>query len=84
MQRLGDLQIANVLKLIGDRGRGVIRDMFRPLDRQPSASESALEPPPRALSPMTQTVKYLGNPRTVAKIDVDALVHRRPKRQGTS
>jgi len=32
MQRLGDLQIGNVLHLVGDQGRAVIRDMFRPLD----------------------------------------------------
>ncbi len=31
MQRLGDLQIGNVLHLVGDQGRAVIRDMFRRL-----------------------------------------------------
>ena len=40
MQRLGDLQIGNVLHLVGDRGRAVIGEMFRRLD---GAS------PPRAL-----------------------------------
>ena len=34
MQRLGDLQIGNVLHLVGDQGRDVIRDMFRRLDDQ--------------------------------------------------
>ena len=33
MQRLGDLQIGNVLHLVGDRGRAVISNMFRRFGR---------------------------------------------------
>ena len=32
MQRLGDLQIGNVLHLVGDQGRAVIGEMYRRLD----------------------------------------------------
>ena len=33
-QRLSDLQISSVLHLIGDKGRKVMREMFRHLDEQ--------------------------------------------------
>ncbi len=65
MQRLGDLQIGNVLQLVGDRGRAVIGEMFPRL-----ADRSAPTRPPEGaaghlrLGPATQTVKYLGKPRT--------------------
>src|SRR5271157_3619878 len=42
MQRLGDLQIGNVLHLVGDQGRAVIGNMYRPL-HDTSASEGAIE-----------------------------------------
>jgi uncharacterized membrane protein len=74
MQRLGDLQIGNVLHLVGDRGRAVIGEMFRRLGE----ASAATRPPEVAgqprLGPATQTVKYLGKPRTIAKLDVDSLV----------
>src|SRR5215472_5750990 len=35
VQRLGKLQIANVLQLIGGKGRAVIHDMFQRLDERP-------------------------------------------------
>ena len=76
VQRLANLQITNVLKLIGDRGRGVIRDMLGRSDPGPSAARKReLEPADRArLSPTTQTVIYSGDPRTIAKLNVEALV----------
>jgi uncharacterized membrane protein len=74
MQRLGDLQIGNVLHLVGDQGRTVIGDMFgRPDDKSASrASES--RPDSARLGPVTQTVRYFGKPRTIAKLDLDSLV----------
>ena len=75
MQRLGDLQIGNVLHLVGDRGRAVIRDMFRRLDdaavapRAPEAAASL-----ERLGRASQTVKYFGKPRTIARFDVGSLV----------
>ena len=47
MQRLGDLQIGNVLHLVGDQGRAVIGEMFRRLDDTSAATrapEGAGEP----------------------------------------
>ena len=63
MQRLGDLQIGNVLQLVGDQGRGVIADMFRPLDAAtaaPRASEAIAGRAP--LGPLTQTVSLSASP----------------------
>ena len=76
VQRLANLQITNVLKLIGDRGRAVIRDTFGRSDRRPSAAgKRELEPADRArLGPTTQTVLYSGDPRTIAKLNIEALV----------
>ena len=84
MQRLGDLQIGNVLQLVGDQGRGVIADMFRRLDAAtaaPRASEAIAGRTP--LGPLTQTVKYFGKPRTVARFDVDSLVAAARQARGT-
>ena len=75
MQRLGDLQIGNVLHLVGDQGRAVIGAMFRRLDDRSAAprlpERAAVHP---RLGPATQTVKYSGKPRTIARLDVGALV----------
>ncbi len=48
MQRLGDLQIGNVLHLVGDQGRAVIGQMFRAW---------TTSPPPRALSKRRRTTR---------------------------
>ena len=75
MQRLGDLQIGNVLHLVGDRGRAVIGEMFRRLDdtsAAPRAPEGAASR--QRLGRVTQTVQYFGKPRTVARLDVDSLI----------
>jgi uncharacterized membrane protein len=64
VQRLNDLQITHVLQMIGDRGRAVIHDLFKRLD-----SRSAQSDPTIQLGPVTQTLKYAGEPRTIAKFD---------------
>jgi uncharacterized membrane protein len=70
MQRLSDLQISNVLHLIGDQGRAVIAGMFRRLgDRQ-----EAKQDPVARLDAATQTLCHSGKPRTIAELDVNALV----------
>jgi uncharacterized membrane protein len=76
VQRLAKLQIANVLHLIGDKGREVIRHTFHesamqlPHDRAKRA-ESACG---QGFGPVTQTLKYSGNPRSITKLDTDRLV----------
>src|SRR6202044_2008473 len=84
MQRLGDLQIGNVLHLVGDQGRAVIGEMFRGLDDASAAAHAAESPASTApLGRVTQTVKYFGKPRTVAKLDVDSLVALARSARGT-
>ena len=84
MQRLGDLQIGNVLHLVGDQGRAVIGEMYRRLDDASAAAHSAKGAASTApLGGVTQTVKYFGKPRTVAKLDVDFLVALARQGQGT-
>jgi uncharacterized membrane protein len=84
MQRLGDLQIGNVLHLVGDRGRAAIADMFERLDAPPAARRASKAIAGRAqLEPVTQMVKYFGKPRTVARFDVDSLVAAARQARGT-
>jgi uncharacterized membrane protein len=84
MQRLGDLQIGNVLHLLGDQGRAVIGEMFRRLDDASAAPHPAKSAASTArLGRVTQTVKYFGKPRTVAKLEVDSLVALAREGQGT-
>ncbi len=73
MQRLGDLQIGAVLHLVGDRGRAVIADMFRRLDGA-SASRAPEGAGQTRFGPTTQTVTYVGKPRSIARLDVYSLV----------
>jgi uncharacterized membrane protein len=75
IQRLRDLQIVNVLQQIGDRGRLVIREMFQRLDERPKVEwkdGGALDEV--GLAPVTQTVKYSGEPRAIARFDIEAVV----------
>jgi uncharacterized membrane protein len=76
VQRLRDLQIVNVLQLIGDQGREVIRKMFLRLDERPQQEwkGGGGVPAEEGLGPVTQTVKYSGEPRAVARLDIAALV----------
>ena len=75
MQRLGDLQIGNVLHLVGDQGRAVINDMFRRLNGKPGASRACNRSrTARSSAQVTQTVKYFGKPRAISKFDVNSLV----------
>jgi len=76
VQRLSDLQIANVLHMIGDKGREVIRDMFQPVDTQPTGRGNAKIGPAEEVCgrPITQTLRHAGGPRAIARLDVAALV----------
>ena len=76
VQRLRDLQITNVLHLIGQRGREVIRAMFPRLDAAGGAAPQSWrnEAEKARQRPITQTLRYSGDPSTVARFQVDALV----------
>jgi uncharacterized membrane protein len=83
VQRLSDMQISNVLQFTGDKGREVIRDMFGRLDGGPAAAPGPGQrhAATARLGPAAQTIRYSGEPRTIAKLDIDALV-RQAQRAG--
>ncbi len=83
IQRLNDLQISNVLHLIGDRGRAVISDMFRHLVTAGRVAREAATELHARLGPATQTLKYFGKPRTITELDVSALVDLARQADGT-
>jgi uncharacterized membrane protein len=85
MHRLNDLQISNVLHLIGDEGRTVIANMFggfrdRPTERTRNKTPDDLHAP---LGPTTRTLKFSGKPRTITEFDVQALVSLAEQAGGT-
>jgi len=74
VESLNGLQIHNVLRVIGARGRAVIRAMFHYLgdgERTDRQQEAATSPD---LGLPTQTLTYSGEPRVVARFDIDTLV----------
>ena len=83
MQRLGDLQIGNVLHLVGDQGRAVIGEMYRRPDDASVAHPAISAASTARLGPMTQTVTYSGKPRTVASLNVASLVAQARDARGT-
>jgi uncharacterized membrane protein len=75
IQRVVDLQIAPVLRLIGDKGREVIEECYRPLgERKQGAAPGLRSVEESQLSALCRTVTYTGYPRIVARLEIDALV----------
>ena len=68
IQRLSDLQISNVLRLVGNRGRAVIEGMFPPGDGAYPPSGSSNPSDGSSLGPISQEITYRGPPKTVARI----------------
>lgn len=75
MKGLSDLQITNVLRRIGDKGREVISGTFQRLDAKASQSKGERETGDNPeLGPVVQTLTYFAAPRTIAEFDIDDLV----------
>jgi uncharacterized membrane protein len=76
MQRVSDLQITNVLQLVGNKGREVIREMFDRLDHRPATEwQGRIESADDAvIGPVIRTVTYSGEPRTITRFNIDSLV----------
>lgn len=72
IQRIGKLQINEVLSEIGDVGREVIGEMYAPLG-EGECDDGGPAPQPEGL-PLTQSLVYAGPPRVLASLDVPALV----------
>ena len=76
VQRLSGIQITNVLHFVGQQGRAVIRAMFPRLDTPvPAAPESWRRAAEEARQrPVTQTLRYSGEPMTLARFQIGALI----------
>jgi len=76
VQRLNDIQITNVLHFVGQQGRAVIRAMFPRLDAVGDATPESWRIAAKEAQqrPVRQTLRYSGEPCTVAKFQIDALV----------
>jgi uncharacterized membrane protein len=76
IQRLGDLQISNVLHSIGDQGRAVISELFPPIAESATRADAAAgtEIDGHAFGPVMQELRYTGPPRTIARVETGALV----------
>ncbi len=69
VQRLSDLQITSILSTVGDKGRSVIEDMFPLLTDDSRAEGGTVE-----VGEPVQQLRYLGAPRSIAQLDIQALV----------
>ena len=76
VNRLTELQIANVLRIIGQRGREVIGGMFPRLDPAGDAGPQSwgVAAEQARQRPITQTLHYSGEPQAIARFDIDVLV----------
>jgi uncharacterized membrane protein len=72
IQSVANLQVVNVLQMIGSRGREIIEDLY------PAAytTDGRLEAtsPTTMLPAVTQIMHYYGGPMAVAKVDIRTLV----------
>jgi|1186.fasta_scaffold132936_2 hypothetical protein len=72
IRSVNTLQIYHVLAVIGARGRTVISSMFPRLESGTSPTEAE---PLVDLGPATQAVTYSGPPRSIARYDLQTLLH---------
>jgi hypothetical protein len=82
VQRLTDLQITDVLCLIGDRGRWVIwRDIHSPWQQMPFRPKGLVSSGACTTGSCDrswlQALTYAGEPRAIADFDIDSLFDRR-------
>lgn len=73
IQGISDLQIQNVLRVIGGEGRKVIRTLFERLPEASAAPPATIEADP-GFGPVVQRLTYSGEPRSIIRFDVAGLV----------
>ena len=74
IRSVNDLQIHNVLQVIGSRGRAVIRGMFPHTVSYSEAETPTAIGVPAEFGPVTQTLSYTGDPMVIARFDIAAIV----------
>ncbi len=71
---LNNMQIHNVLRIVGDHGRQVIAAMYQPLASDTSSGTIPDAGQPGPLGPVTQTIMHVGEPRSIASFNTAELV----------
>lgn len=74
VQRLSDLQITNVLAMIGDKGRNAISEMEKSGKDDTPAKGNRPHIESVDQGHVTQTLHYSGAPRTIARVEHQSLV----------
>jgi len=74
IQRVIDLQIAPVLRSMGDKGREVIEACYRTLEPKQGAEPELKCIEESQLGALCRTVTYTGYPRIVTRLEIDSLV----------
>jgi len=69
IQRVGMLQVTRMLIFTGDQGRGVIENLYPPIDTPPSLGPAELP-----AAPCSQTFQHHGHPRVVQAANISMLV----------
>ena len=75
---LSELQISNTLHFVGDKGRTVIAEMYPRIDdRLDAGRETTADAAEYArIGSATQTLRYFGKPRTIARFDIADLIRK--------
>ena len=69
---VSDLLVTNTLRAVGDRGRVVLKQTFDYVETEPApTAKSILDD---QSGPITQTMRYMGVPRSIASFDEKSLV----------
>ena len=76
VDRLTDLQITNVLRFVGDRGREVIRAIFNESGYRAETESNAVQGHADGVQHglTVQTLKYSGYPLTFIELDTKSLI----------
>jgi uncharacterized membrane protein len=74
IQSISDLQIQNVLREVGQRGRAVIHAMFPRIAGEAEVGRAPLTATPELGQP-SQILTYSGEPQVIASFDFTALMH---------
>jgi len=72
IQSISNLQIHIVLRTIGDTGRTIIRTLFPRISGDNDSPNCSREP--KDLGPPSQVLTYSGEPRAIARFNINALV----------
>jgi uncharacterized membrane protein len=84
VQRLALLQVAGVMRFIGEKGRQLIAEMYSPLTRAEIAKTEIETQHKLAIPnlPLTQKVLHTGEPMAIAAYSVEALVNLAKQAEG--